>query len=233
MAEAGDALTTIRVIYTMAVILTIPAMILLLSGDWLWIEGWVFGIWYIGLSLVTLTYLYRHNPALLAERFRRPGTGGEKKWDQYVITAIGLAFLAWIIIMPLDAKRYGWTVGFPVWLKALGVIGLSVSAFLLYRAFTDNPFLSPLVRIQKERNHRVISTGVYGFVRHPMYLGAILLMLGTPMLLGSRYGMVVGMIMSLLLVLRIVGEEKMLAEELEGYTEYQKKVKYRLIPYIW
>lgn len=233
MAEASDALTTIRVIYTMAVILTIPAMILLLSGDWLWIEGWVFGIWYIGLSLVTLTYLYRHNPALLAERFRRPGTGGEKKWDQYVITAIGLAFLAWIIIMPLDAKRYGWTVGFPVWLKALGVIGLSVSAFLLYRAFTDNPFLSPLVRIQKERNHRVISTGVYGFVRHPMYLGAILLMLGTPMLLGSRYGMVVGMIMSLLLVLRIVGEEKMLAEELEGYTEYQKKVKYRLIPYIW
>lgn len=233
MAVYDNRLTPGRIIYMTAFMLAIPVLVLFLSGDLLWPEGWAFGIWYIVLSLSTVIYLYRHDPALLAERLRRPGTGGEKEWDRYFIIAIKLAFSAWIAIMPLDAKRYGWTVGFPAWLKALGMIGLLVSAFLIYRAFTDNPFLSPLVRIQKERKQRVISTGVYGFVRHPMYLGAILMFIGAPMLLGSMYGIAVGVFMLLILILRIVGEEKMLSDELEGYKEYQKKVKYRLIPYIW
>lgn len=222
-----------QIAYIIIVMLTIPALILLLSGDWLWIEGWAFSIWYIVLSLSTVIYLYRNDPALLAERFRRPGTGGEEEWDKYFVIAIALAYFAWIIVMPLDAKRFGWTTGFPPWIKVIGVIGLLASAFLLYRAFADNPFLSPLVRIQKERKQYVVSTGVYGFVRHPMYLGAILMFLGAPMLLGSMYGIIIGSIMSMLLLLRIIMEEKMLVEELEGYTDYQKKVKYRLIPFVW
>jgi protein-S-isoprenylcysteine O-methyltransferase Ste14 len=103
----------------------------------------------------------------------------------------------------------------------------------LYRSYTDNPFVSPLVRIQKERKQYVVSTGVYGFVRYPMYLGAIFMFVGTPMLLGSKYGILIGAIISLLLVARIIGEEKMLIEELEGYADYKKKVRYRLIPFVW
>jgi protein-S-isoprenylcysteine O-methyltransferase Ste14 len=107
------------------------------------------------------------------------------------------------------------------------------SFFLLYRSYTDNPFVSPLVRIQAERKQRVVSTGVYGFVRHPMYLGAILMMLGVPLLLGSCWGILVGGALTLLLAARIVGEENMLTRELDGYEDYKKKVKYRLVPFVW
>lgn len=226
-------LTPGRIIYMIAVMLAIPAIILALSGDWLWLEGWAFCAWYILLSLSVVIYLYRRNPDLLAERFRRPGTGGEKEWDSYFLIAIALSYFAWVIVMPLDAKRFGWTPALPAWIKVLGALGLLASAFLLYRAFADNPFLSPLVRIQRERGQYVVSTGVYSFVRHPMYLGAVLMFLGAPMLLGSMYGFAIGVFMSLLLSARAVGEEKMLAEELEGYVDYQKKVRYRLIPRVW
>ncbi len=233
MAADDNEITTGHIVYMIAVMLAIPALILVLSGDLLWLEGWAFCIWYILLTSSVVIYLYRHNPALLAERFRNPGTGGEKEWDRYFITIIGLAYFAWIIVMPLDAKRFGWTPPLPAWIKVTGALALLASAFLLYRAFTDNPFLSPLVRIQKERNQYVVSTGVYGFIRHPMYLGAMLMLLGAPMLLGSMYGFAIGVLMSLLLSARAVGEERMLATELEGYVDYQKKVRYRLIPRVW
>jgi len=90
-----------------------------------------------------------------------------------------------------------------------------------------------MIRIQAERKQHVVSTGVYGFVRHPMYLGAILHLIGAPLLLGSLYGVVAGAALLLLLAGRIIGEEKMLVNELEGYAEYRKKVRYRLIPYVW
>lgn len=135
--------------------------------------------------------------------------------------------------MPLDAERFAWTTNFPTWLEVLGLILLFGSAFLLFRSYKDNTYLSPLVRIQSERDQKVVSTGVYGFVRHPMYLGALMLFLGTPLLLGSFYGLLIGILLCLLVVIRIVGEEKMLMEELDGYRDYKKKVKYHIIPYIW
>jgi protein-S-isoprenylcysteine O-methyltransferase Ste14 len=93
--------------------------------------------------------------------------------------------------------------------------------------------LSPLVRIQSERRQRVVSTGVYGFVRHPMYLGAALMFFGGPLLLGSAWGLLVGLGLVLLLMRRILLEEKLLARELEGYEAYRGKVRYRLLPRIW
>src|SRR6185312_893531 len=107
-------------------------------------------------------------------------------------------FINWIAIMPLDAKRYGWTTCFPLWLKVLGGIALIFSFFFFYRSYVDNTFLSPLVRIQTERKQQVVSTGVYGFVRHPMYLGGILLFIGAPLLLSSSYGLALGLLMTLL-----------------------------------
>ena len=97
----------------------------------------------------------------------------------------------------------------------------------------DNTFASALVRIQRERNHAVVSTGVYGFVRHPMYCGAMLMALGAPILLSSKYGVMAGVLSTFMLAGRIVGEEKMLVEDLEGYGDYKKRVKYRLIPFVW
>lgn len=106
--------------------------------------------------------------------------------------------------------------------------------FLIYRSTVENTYLSTLVRIQTDRQQHVISTGVYSFVRHSLYLGCMFMALGAPLLLGSiYYGLIIGMIALFLVVGRIIGEEKILADELEGYQAYRKKVKYRLIPYIW
>jgi len=233
MVTEKNKLTAGRMLLTAIYILIFPTLILFLSGDWLWVEGWIFNIWFMALCATTIIYLYRNDPALLAERYRRPGTANQTGWDKYVVYGLVLGFILWIVIMPLDAKRYGWSATFPLWLKIIGGIGLLPSSFLFYRSYADNTFVSPLVRIQAERKQQVVSTGVYGFVRHPMYLGGVLLFIGAPLLLGSIYGVLIGALVSFLLVVRIIGEERMLVKELQGYADYRKKVKYRLIPLIW
>lgn len=222
-----------KIIYAAIWILIWPVLLLFLSGDWLWIEGWIFNTWLLLLCFITISYLYRKDPALLAERFKKPGSANQKGWDRFIVYGLGLGFIAWIVIMPLDAKRFAWTVDFPLWLQVLGGVGLLLSFFFFYRAYVDNTFASPLVRIQADRKQHVISTGVYSIVRHPMYLAGVLMFIGAPLLLGSLYGMLIGVLLGLLLVFRISGEEKMLTDELQGYGDYKIKVRYRLIPLVW
>ena len=180
-------------------------IILFLSGNWFWVEGWLFGLWFITLSISRTVYLYRKDPELLNERSRKPGTGNQKEWDRYITRLITVIFVVWFFIMPLDAERFMWTVNFPIWLKVLGGILLLISFFFSYRAYTDNTFLSPLVRIQTERKQQVVSTGVYGFVRHPLYLGDALFFIGTPMLFGSKCGILLGVVMLFIIAVRIIG----------------------------
>jgi protein-S-isoprenylcysteine O-methyltransferase Ste14 len=222
-----------KVIFAFLYILLFPALLLLLSGDITWLEGWIFSIWFITLCFSTIFYLYRKDPALLAERYKKPGTGNQERWDRYVVYGIMIGFILWIVIIPLDAKRFGWSPVFLTWLNILGGALLAGSFFLFFRSYTDNTFLSPLVRIQEDRNQRVVSTGVYGFVRHPMYLGAILMFIGAPLVLGSLYGLLAGITLTILLMVRILGEEAMLTRDLEGYREYMNNVRYRLFPFIW
>jgi protein-S-isoprenylcysteine O-methyltransferase Ste14 len=222
-----------KVILAFLYILLFPALLLIISGDLLWPAGWVFSFWFILLCFSTILYLYRKDPALLDERYKQPGTGNQEGWDKYVVYGIVMGFLLWIVIMPLDAKRFGWSPAFPLWLNVLGGAMLAGSFFLFFRSYTDNTFLSPLVRIQEERKQRVISTGVYGIVRHPMYLGGILMFFGAPLLIGSGYGLLAGLALTILLMARITGEEEMLGRELDGYREYMQKVRYRLVPYLW
>jgi protein-S-isoprenylcysteine O-methyltransferase Ste14 len=210
-----------------------PALLFVLAGDLRWIEGWLFSGWFIALCGTVIVWLYRKDPALLAERYRAPGSGGQGRWDRLWVYAMVLGFTAWLCIMPLDARRFGWTPPFGVWPRAIGGALLLGASFLLFRAFHDNTFLSPLVRIQEERNQRVVSTGVYGFVRHPMYLGATLMFFGAPLLLASRIGLGLAAAMLLLLAARIVGEERLLVRSLAGYADYRRKVRYRLLPFVW
>lgn len=233
MATETRAISPLQVSLTLAYLLVYPLGLLWLAGDWHWVEGWIFSIWFVALSAGTIVYLYRKDPALLAERYRKPGTGGEEGWDKYFIYALMPLFVAWFVVMPLDAKRFHWTADFPVWLKSVGAMLLLLSSFFIFRAFHDNTFLSPLVRIQTERKQQVVSSGVYGFVRHPMYLGAICLFFGAPLLMNSLFGLAIGVLLTLMVMGRILGEEKMLVNQLEGYEAYRQKVKYRLLPYIW
>lgn len=234
MEKANNKMTVGRFIFSSLItILNFPAVILFLSGDWLWLEGWIFSLWFDAMVLSNMIYLYWKDPALLAERSKAPGSDNQKQWDKYLIIGIYVWALVWFIIMPLDAKRFGWSPLFPVWLKVLGGVALLPALYLIYQATVENTYLSTLVRIQTDRKQHVISTGVYGFVRHPLYLGCLLMTLGAPLLLGSLYGFIIGFIGVIVVVGRIIGEENMLVNELEGYDEYKKKVTYRLVPFVW
>ena len=135
--------------------------------------------------------------------------------------------------MPLDAKRFNWSPEFPLWIKIVGTL-LSILAFIvMFGALMANTFAAPVVKMQKERGQRVISTGLYGMVRHPMYSGAVLLFIGGPLLLGSVYGLAIGLLLIITIAARSLGEEEMLRRELNGYNEYMKKVKWRLIPFVF
>src|SRR5262249_28034836 len=149
--------------------------------------------------------------------------GGQSRRDAIIVGGLALGFIAWIVVPPLDARRFGWTPPLPRWLTLAGGLQLLGATFFFFRSFTDNPFLSPLVRIQAQRRQHVVSSGVYGMVRHPMYLGATMMFLGGPLLLGSGYGLLVGLGLTLLLVVRIRGEEALLARELEGYEAYRQR----------
>ena len=221
---AGLLLTAVAVVFL--------GLVLWLSGDWRWVEGWIFVVWWVSFFAFNLLWLRSRDPALLAERFRMPGSGGESRSDLAILIGIKVCGLAWIVVPALDV-RFGWTPRLPLWCEICGAILLLGGSFPFFRAFTDNTFASQLVRIQSERGQHVIDTGVYGFVRHPMYLGASLVFIGGALLLGSISGLLLGLAMLGLLVVRIFGEEKLLARDLEGYRAYREKVRYRLIPHVW
>jgi protein-S-isoprenylcysteine O-methyltransferase Ste14 len=159
-----------------------------LAGDWCWPQGWIFGGWFLAVCVSTTAWLYRNDPALLAERYRALGTGGQSRRDKMTVYLIVLGYVAWIVLMPLDARRFRWTPRPPLAVEVVGGVLLALSWLLLFRSFTENTFLSPLVRIQPERAHRVVSTGVYRIVRHPMYLGAVLMFVGGPLVTGRGLG---------------------------------------------
>lgn len=233
MANEKNKMTVGQIIYMIISVLLFPAFILFLAGDWFWIEGWIFSIWFLVMTLSVGIYLHLNDPALLAER-QKVHSDDQKGWDKYFLWVAYLSLVAWIVIMPLDAKRYGWTtIYFPVWLKVLGGMALLPALYLLFQSVAENTFASTLVRIQTERKQHVISSGVYGFVRHPMYLGNTFMLVGAPLMMGSSYALIIGLIAIFLMAGRIIGEEKMLVNELAGYADYKKKVKYRLIPFVW
>ncbi len=210
-----------------------PGLTLLLAGNWRWVEGWIFGLWISAMIVFNMVYLYFKDPALLAERTKKPGSENQKPWDKFLLVGIFAIAILWLIILPLDAERYHWSPVFPLWLKILGGVALIPAFYLIERTTMENTFLSTMVRIQDERKQRVITTGPYSFVRHPLYLGCMLMMIGGPMLVGSMIGLIITLVGMVALVVRILGEEKMMLTELEGYDEYKQKVKYRLIPLIW
>ena len=222
-----------RLLFTAGYLLVWPALVLFLAGDWTWPEGWIFGGWFVAVGASTVAWLSRRDPGLLAERYRLPGTGGQSRRDRIIVYVLTVGFIIWIALMPLDARRFHWTPRLPLAVELVGDALLGLSWLLLFRSFTDNTFGSALVRVQTERGHRVVSTGVYGWVRHPMYLGATLMFVGGPLVTGAISALVVGLALAVLLAVRSLDEEALLARELPGYAEYRRRVRYRLVPFVW
>ena len=140
--------------------------------------------------------------------------------------------LPWLILMPLDAVRFHWSQ-MPVQLQGIGAIILIAAFTLIYLAFRENAYLTPTVRVQEERGHTVVSTGLYHYMRHPMYTGFHLFFIGTALLLGSALGFLLALVLIALFFRRAVLEERVLRKELPGYEAYMAQVNHRFIPYIW
>ena len=210
-----------------------PVILFVLAGDWRWIEGWLFSVIFLVMCHSTLLYLYFYDPALLKERFGSPFQSSQKGWDKVLLSLFFVDFLVWFAIMPLDARRFHWSPTFPLWLKAIGTVLLVLSIVLVFEALRENTFAAPVVKMQKERGQTVVSTGMYGVVRHPMYAGALLLFVAGPLLLGSVWGLIVSLILIVTIAVRSIGEEAMLKQELEGYSDYMRRVKWRMIPFVF
>jgi protein-S-isoprenylcysteine O-methyltransferase Ste14 len=209
------------------------ALVLFLAAGTIgWLEGWAFLILFFGFTIVLSLWLLRHNPALLTERMTGIGKADQKRWDKVFFALANVIFLAWLLVMPLDAVRFGWS-NVPVAVQALGALMLLASFYLFFLVFRENAYLSPAVRIQAERAQTVVSTGPYRYVRHPMYAAAIVFLTGTTLLLGSWYGLLLALLLVVAIAVRALGEERTLHAELPGYAAYQAQVKYHLIPYIW
>jgi protein-S-isoprenylcysteine O-methyltransferase Ste14 len=222
-----------RLIYSFIYLLFFPLLLLVLAGDWRWMEGWIFSAIFVLGSCATLLYLYFTDPELLKERYGSPVQKEQKPWDKVLLLVFFLEFLIWFALMPLDAKRFGWSATFPLWPRVAGMVLMVVGFYVLFSALKENTFAAPVVKMQKERGQHVISTGPYSIVRHPMYTGATLLFIGGPLLLSSNAGMIVGFGLIVTIAIRSLGEEAMLREELPGYREYMQIVRNRIIPFLF
>jgi protein-S-isoprenylcysteine O-methyltransferase Ste14 len=213
-------------------IVVFAGLLFLAAGTLNWLAGWVFLILFFGFVIGLTWWLYQNNPALLTERMTGNYRADQKARDVVLIAVIGILFFAWLILMPLDAVRFQWS-HMPGWLQVLGAIILIGSFYGFFATFKENSYLSPAIRVQEERGQTVISTGPYHYVRHPMYAAFLLFVLGTPLLLGSWYGLLFGLVLVLGVARRAVLEEATLRSELQGYDAYMRQVKYRLVPYVW
>jgi len=208
------------------------AAVFLPAGTFDWVGGWVFlGETAVGAFAIAL-WLAFSDPELLAERIRGGVRDAQAPWDKIFLGFLRLALPCWIVLMGLDAKRWGLS-HMPVWLNLVGAIFVAAFFVVCWLVFRENSFAAPVVKIQRERGQSVVTTGPYRFVRHPMYSGAILSIIGTPLLLGSWIGLALAPVFVVALALRIGGEERMLRDGLPGYADYMRRVRYRLAPGLW
>jgi protein-S-isoprenylcysteine O-methyltransferase Ste14 len=199
------------------------------SGRLNWSNAWVL----LGLNFaasVASSALLSRNPGLLAER-RNVKAG--KKWDKPIVgIVVLLGPVATWITAGLDT-RFHWSDGMPPSAFVAGVVVAILSAALIAWAMHSNKFFSSVVRIQKDRGHVVVTSGPYRFLRHPAYTGMSAFTLATPLILNSRWAFAPAMVTAAVTGLRTVLEDRTLHNELEGYADYARRVKYRLVPLIW
>jgi len=212
--------------------LILSALLFGAAGTMRWPAGWAYLIIFFAAVLWLVFFLLRHDPALLAERMKMRVQKDQPLWDKIFLLVWAVGWCAWLPLMALDAVRFRWSV-MPVWLQCLGAALMLVSFWMVGRVLRENTFLAPVVRIQAERGHKVISTGPYATVRHPLYAALLILLPANALLLGSWYGLAASAVLLAGLVLRTAMEDRELHRNLAGYEEYAARIRYRLIPLVW
>lgn len=199
------------------------------AGTIFWLEAWIYLAIFITYSINLMFYLKKNDPELLKSRTKFKT---EVSWDKK-ISSIGAVFMIAMYIMPgFDVVRFQWS-HIPLYIELVGFIGIILSLLTHFLVIKENTFLSRVVEIQKDRGHKVITTGPYRIIRHPMYLGVIFMYICHCIALGSLYALIPCIGVLITIVLRTYYEDKMLHEQLPGYKEYAEKTRYRLIPGVW
>ena len=201
------------------------------AGTLLWPEAWLYIMLHLGYTFLITAWLKLHDPELLKSRMQLISPTS-RSWDSRFFWLLILLFLLYLILCGLDAVRYGWsTVPLPVQTGAL--VLLTWALWLIFRVMQENSFASPMIEVQRGRGHKVIDSGPYAHVRHPMYTATIVFSFALPVWLGSLWALLLAAVISVMLGCRIFAEEKTLHAELDGYTAYTRRVRYRLIPKVW
>jgi protein-S-isoprenylcysteine O-methyltransferase Ste14 len=210
-------------------ILVLGLALFLSAGTVAYWQGWAYLAVFAGCTLLITFYLIRYDRDLLARRVRGGPTAETQKSQQAIQSLASLFFIALFIVPGLD-QRFGWSAVPPALsLVADGFVALGF--WIVFRVFRENSYTSATVEIASEQ--KVIATGPYGVVRHPMYAGAFLLLVFTPLALGSWVALPLPIPLILVIILRLKEEEKFLAANLAGYAAYRQQVRYRILPYVW
>jgi protein-S-isoprenylcysteine O-methyltransferase Ste14 len=201
------------------------------AGTLHWPAAWVFLATMAVIAIACGWWLARTDPALLAERMRPPMRDDQPAADKKIVVAFGVASLLWFAVIGLDRRVQ--SSDMPWALQALGLAMLLASTCFVMWVMHENSFAAAVVRLQTERGHRVVDSGPYAWVRHPMYSGAIVFFVGAALLLGSWWGVAMSLLFVVLFAIRAGIEERTLTAGLPDYADYAARVRYRLLPGIW
>ena len=222
-----------RVIAQMLVfIVVVPFLPLLISGRWNWWEAWVYGLNGVLGFAISRALAARRHPDLLAERARFLQLKDAKPWDKFLAPFLGLGGGLLPLTVGLDAL-FGWSTPYSLPAKIAALAAILAGYALASYALIENRFFSGMVRIQTERGHQVVSSGPYRWLRHPGYAGALLSYLATPIFLDSQWAFLPALLLLIILVVRTFLEDRFLQNELSGYREYARRVRFRLLPGVW
>lgn len=220
-------------IVLVVVYLFIPLLLLVCGGDFDWWQAWVYSLLIVVAGIGGRIGAERRHPGLLAERQNIETVKGAKAWDRVLAPLMALSVgFPLVIVAGLD-HRFSWSPVFPLWLSVLGFILIALGYAFAVWALVENRFFSSMVRIQMDRGHAVCDSGPYRIVRHPGYAGNILPLPGIVLALGSVWTLIPAAVALIITVVRTMLEDRTLQEELPGYRDYARRVRYRLIPWIY
>jgi len=210
--------------------LLIPVILLICGGDLGWWQAWLYSLLIVATGIGGRVWAEQRHPGLMAERQNIENIRNVKAWDKVLapLMAVSVGF-PMVIVAGLD-HRYNWSPEFPLWLIIIGFILISLGYAFAAWALAENRFFSSVVRIQMDRGHVVCDSGPYRFVRHPGYAGNIPPLFGIALALGSIWTLIPAVVASIITVIRTVLEDQTLLEELPGYRDYARCVRFRLIP---
>jgi len=230
MPAAPASSLAARALLSLVVLATVMTLLVFgTAGTVRYWQGWLYLAVFFGASLLTTLDLIRRDPALLERRMRGGPTAEHRPAQRLVMLGASVGFISLLVLPALD-RRFQWSdVSLGVVLA--GDVVVVVGFYFILQVYRENTFTSATIEIAP--NQTVVSTGPYAIVRHPMYASALLYLVGTPLALASYWGLIGVAVMLPFLVWRLFDEERMLVANLPGYVEYQRKVRHRLIPFVW